>query len=67
MHLSLAAEKIIVRAKVFGGLVRGAPELGLFELARDRANDPVAEFVLQIENRLDRSVEAVGPQVYSMS
>src|ERR1700739_2248352 len=53
----------VISGKVRGRLTVGALDLGLAQLWFDRAGDAGRDLVLQVENVVERAVEAVGPDV----
>ena len=62
-RLRHAAQIVVVGVEALGRLALGALDLRLLELWRDRADDALGHPVLQLEDVLERAVEAVGPEM----
>ena len=53
----------VVSTKVFDQLASGALDFGLAQLRLGRADDGARDLVLQLENVVQRAVEAVCPKM----
>src|SRR5262249_28301439 len=61
--LRQGAQMEVVRGEVRGRLAAGALDLGLTQFWFDRAGDIGGDPILQIENVVERTVKAIGPDV----
>ena len=59
------SQKIIVCIKALGRLVLRTLDLGLFHSGGDRSDDACGDLVLQLKDILQRSIEAICPEVRS--
>src|SRR5262249_15039376 len=62
-ELGQCAQIEVVSGEVRGRLAAGALDLGLTQLWFDRAGDAGRDLILQLEDVVERAVEAVGPDV----
>ncbi len=58
-----AAQQVVVGIEPLGRLALGALDFGLFEFRRDRDDHARRDLVLQIENVLEATVEAIRPEM----
>src|SRR5262245_56601851 len=59
-----SAEVVIIGVEALCGLTLGTLDLRLLQLGPDRAYDVRSHLVLQIEDILQRAIEAVGPEMH---
>src|SRR3546814_10971050 len=60
-----ATQPAVIGPQVLDGLALGLFELRVVQAGGERARDAARDFVLRVENRLERHVVAVGPDVMS--
>jgi hypothetical protein len=58
-------QKVVVGVEALGGLALGTLDLSLFERRRDGTHDAFGHLVLQIEDIVKRTLEAVCPEMHS--
>src|SRR5262249_25376679 len=56
-------EKVVVGIKAFSRLVPRTLDFGLLQFRRNRADNARSDLVLQIEDVIERAIEAIRPQV----